>query len=67
MAETLRKYGTKYNTTFCQFCGLSTDTKPTTATIDNRSVALANGSEFIEMDTDKKYSYDAENQQWIER
>jgi hypothetical protein len=66
--NTLRKMGAKYNVTFCTFAGLSTDTKPVgTALIDNRSVALANGSEFIEMDTDKKYSYDAENQQWIER
>lgn len=67
MAITLRKYGAKYNTTVCTFAGLSTDIKPTTATIDHRSIALANGSEFIEMDTDKKYLYDAENQQWIER
>ena len=68
MATTLRKYGAKYNTTFCTFAGLSTDTKPIgTALLDNKSVVLANGSEFIEMDTDKKYSYDAENQQWIER
>lgn len=68
MAETLRKYGAKYNVTFCTFAGLSTDTKPVgTALVDNKGVALANGSEFIEMDTDKKYSYDAENQQWIER
>ena len=66
--NTLRKYGAKYNVTFCTFAGLSTDTKPAgTTLIDNKSVALANGSEFIEMDTDKKYSYDAENQQWIER
>ena len=64
MAETLRKYGAKYNTTFCQFCGLSTDTKPT---IVFEGINIANGSEFTEMDTDKKYAYDAENQQWIER
>lgn len=63
--NTLRKYGAKYNVTFCTFAGLSTDTKPVgTTLIDNKSVALANGSEFIEMDTDKKYAYDAENQQW---
>lgn len=66
--NTLRKYGAKYNVTFCTFAGLSTDTKPVgTVLVDNRSVTLANGSEFIEMDTDKKYAYDAENQQWIER
>lgn len=63
--ETLRKYGAKYNTTFCSFAGLSTDTKPVgTVLIDDKSVVLANGSEFIEMDTDKKYLYDAENQTW---
>lgn len=63
--ETLRKYGAKYNTTFCSFAGLSTDTKPVgTVLIDDKSVVLANGSEFIEMDTNKKYLYDAENQQW---
>jgi len=68
MATTLRKLGAKYSVTFCTFAGLSIDTKPVgTALLDNRSVALANGSEFIEMDTDKKYSYDAENQRWIER
>ena len=66
--NTLRKMGAKYNVTFCTFAGLSTDTKPVgTVLVDNRSVTLANGSEFIEMDTGKKYSYDAENQQWIER
>lgn len=66
--NTLRKMGAKYNVTFCTFAGLSTDTKPVgTVLVDNRSVTLANGSEFIEMNTDKKYAYDAENQQWIER
>ena len=66
--NTLRTKGARYNVTFCTCAGLSTDTKPVGAVlIDNRSVALANGSEFIEMDTDKKYAYDAENQQWIER
>ncbi len=66
MATTMRKKGAKYNITFCSFAGLSTDTKPAgTVLLDNKSVALANGSEFIEMDTGKKYSYDAENQQWI--
>lgn len=63
--NTLRKMGAKYNVTFCTFAGLSTDTKPVgTVLVDNRSVTLANGSEFIEMDTDEKYLYDAKNQQW---
>ena len=37
--------------------GLSTDTKPTDDTI-------ANGYTFCEMDTQKEYLYDAENQEW---
>ena len=61
MSETLRKYGAKYNTTFCSFCGLSTDSKPTGL---YEGVYIANGSEFIEMDTDKKYLFDAESQTW---
>ena len=61
MSETLRKYGAKYNTTFCSLCGLSTDTKPTGSF---NGVGIANGSEFIEMDTNKKYLYDEEHQQW---
>lgn len=63
MSETLRKYGAKYNTTFCQFCGLSTDNKPI---ISFDGINIANGSEFVEIDTDTKYLYDAEHQQWIE-
>ena len=38
--------------------GLSTDVKPTTG--------VANGSAFIEMDTNKIYFYDATGQQWLE-
>ena len=52
MSETLLKYGAKYNTTVCSFCGLSTDTKPTGV---YEGVYIASGSDFIEMDTDKKY------------
>lgn len=63
MSETLRKYGAKYNVTFCTFCGLSTDSKPTGT---YKGMNIANGSKFIEMNTDKKYLYDAENQQWKE-
>lgn len=63
MSETLRKYGAKYNVNFCSFCGLSTDIKPTGI---YEYVCIANGSEFIEMDTDKKYLYDAESQTWKE-
>lgn len=63
MSETLRKYGAKYNTTFCLFHGLSTDTKPT---VSFEGINIANGSEFIEIDTDTKYLYNTDMQQWIE-
>ena len=66
MSETLRKYGAKYNVTYCTLVGLSSDTKPTTVLINDKGVEIANGSEFIEMDTNKKYLYDATNQQWKE-
>ena len=52
MSETLLRYGAKYNTTVCSFCGLSTDTKPTGI---YEGVYIASGSDFVEMDTDKKY------------
>jgi hypothetical protein len=42
--------------------GLSTDTKPTT--IDGKE--LANGSAFIEIDTQKILFFDAENKEWKE-
>lgn len=63
MAETLRKYGAKYNTTFCQFCGLSTDAKPVTSF---GGINIANGSKFLEMDTNKEYLYDADAKVWYE-
>lgn len=40
--------------------GLSTDEKPTTI---NDSL-IANGSVFIEIDTQKIYFFDEENQEW---
>lgn len=43
-----------------EFRGLSTDTKPTE--LDDKSIA--NGSVFIEMDTQKIFFFDAENEQW---
>lgn len=64
MSTTLRNHGGKYATTYCFLCGLSTDTKPIDSVDD---IKIANGSEFVEMDTNKKYTFDAENQQWIER
>lgn len=42
--------------------GLSTDTKPTE--IDGKEIA--NGSVFIEIDTQKILFFDAENKQWKE-
>lgn len=41
------------------YYGLSTDTKPTGAVL--------NGREFREMDTGKKYLFDAENGEWLEQ
>lgn len=41
-----------------QFVGLSTDTKP--------SENLANGSQFIEMDTGKVYFYSEDDGDWLE-
>lgn len=41
------------------YYGLSTDTKPTGAVL--------NGREFKEMDTGKKYLFDAENGEWLEQ
>lgn len=66
MGETLRKYGAKYNVTFCTLVGLSTDSKPTTVLIDDKTIGVANGSEFIEMDTNKKYLFNADSQMWTE-
>ena len=40
--------------------GLSTDTKPIKASIEN-------GSTFYEMDTKKVYMFDKENQIWLEQ
>ena len=42
--------------------GLSTDEKPTT--LDEKKID--NGSIFIEIDTQKIYFYDLENEQWKE-
>ena len=43
--------------------GLSTDDKPTRL---NGTDKVANGSTFVEIDTGKKYMYDAENEEWCE-
>ena len=60
---TMSKYGDKINKPLCEIVGLSTDTKP----IDMiEGIYIQNGSKFIEMDTDKKYLFDAVNKQWKE-
>ena len=66
MAVTLSKYGSSINRLLCHLVGLSTDTKPIGTYTDKsgKVFLLENGSSFEEMDTDKKYLYDAENQQW---
>lgn len=61
MSVTLRKYGAKYNTTYCEFCGLSTDVKPVTSF---GGIFIANGSKFVEIDTNKEYRYDAKSKTW---
>lgn len=56
--------GARYSTTFCTFAGLSSDTKPVGV---YQGIGIANGSEFIEMDTGATYLYNAEDQLWVER
>ncbi len=63
MATTMSRYGASFNRQLCEIVGLSTDTKPIDIV---EGVYIQNGSKFIEMDTDKKYLYDAENKQWKE-
>ena len=50
------------NTKTVEIRGLSTDTKPTT--VDSGDIA--NGSVFIEIDTQKIFFFDGENKQWKE-
>lgn len=43
------------------FSGLSTDEKP----VENfRSMPIANGADFMEIDTQTLFFYDAEGKQW---
>ncbi len=44
--------------------GLTTDTKPT-GTYDE--MVIANGSTFMEIDGDKFFMYDEENETWIDK
>jgi hypothetical protein len=50
--------GTK---TYCEFRGLSTDTKPT----EFNGYTIGNGSVFIEIDTQKVFIYNETSQEWI--
>lgn len=52
--------GNSKNESIVELRGLSTDTKPTTIGEDK----IGNGSVFIEIDTQKMYFFDAENQEW---
>ena len=70
---TLSVYGAKVNRLLCEFDGLSSDQKPVDIYIEHDEsgievahIPIDNGSTFHEMDTDKHYRYDAENQQWKE-
>lgn len=47
-----------------QLRGLSTDTKPTNATIGTG--IIPNGTVFLEMDTGKVYMFDYDGQRWLE-
>lgn len=51
--------GTK---TYCEFRGLSIDTKPT----EINGMAIGNGSVFIEIDTQKLFFFDEESKAWKE-
>lgn len=66
MSQTLAKHGAVYNRLVCGFCGLSTDTKPITKFFvsENDVIYIENGSTFYEMNTGKKYIYDASAHSW---
>ncbi len=52
------------NKVVASYVGLSTDEKPVRI---SDSVGLPNGSRFIEMDTGKKYFYDGNSKQWLQK
>ena len=60
---TLTQYGNTISKNVLAIDGLSTDTKPT-VTIEN--APIHNGSTFYEMDTQKCYKFDEENEVWRE-
>lgn len=48
-----------HGTGYCEYAGLSTDTKPTEG--------INTGSKFVEVDTGDEYLFDSESVEWILR
>lgn len=63
MANTMSAYGSNTNRPLSEIVGLSTDTKPTDSI---EGIKIQNGSSFRELDTGKKFLFDAENTTWNE-
>lgn len=63
MANTMSKYGSNTNRPLSEIVGLSTDTKPTDSI---EGIKIQNGSSFRELDTGKRFLFDAENITWNE-
>ena len=63
MANTMSKYGSNTNRPLSEIVGLSTDTKPTDSI---EGIKIQNGSSFRELDTGKRFLFDAENTTWNE-
>ena len=61
--NTLVKIGDVYNVGVLYINGISTDNKPINK-IEN--VKITNGSEYLEIDTGKKFSYNEATKQWVE-
>ena len=47
---------------YCDFCGKSTDQKPTAL---DGGKTICTGSTFIEVDTKKVYLFEEENHSWV--
>lgn len=63
MANTMSAYGSNTNRPLSEIVGLSTDTKPTDSI---EGIQIQNGSSFRELDTGKRFLFDAENTTWNE-
>ena len=63
MANTMSKYGSNTNRPLSEIVGLSTDTKPTDSI---EGIQIQNGSSFRELDTGKRFLFDAENTTWYD-